>query len=158
MSLPSRIALHRADVPMQQIGALPEPFASKLAGRERARLGEAFGLTNFGVNLTRLPPGASSSLRHAHLRQDEFVYVLEGHPTLITDDGESVLAPGMFAGFPAGTGNAHHLVNRSAAPVLYLEIGDRTRGDVVTYPDDDVHGFHDATGQFVYTHKDGSPL
>src|ERR1041384_3735108 len=104
----------------------PEPFASRMAGREKRPLGDLFGLTNFGVNLTRLAPGGESALRHAHSRQDEFVYVLEGNPTLITGAGETPLEPGMCAGFKAGTGDAHHLVNRTRSDVVYIEVGDRT--------------------------------
>src|SRR5258705_13696792 len=100
----------------------PEPFAARMAGREKRPLGDLFGLTNFGVNLTRLAPGAASSLRHAHAKQDEFVYILEGRPTLVTNAGETELAPGICAGFKAGTGDAHHLVNRTAEDVLYLEV------------------------------------
>ena len=99
----------------------PEPFASRMAGREKHPLGDLFGLANFGVNLTRLAPGAVSASRHAHSHQDEFVYVIEGHPTLVTDAGETQLAPGMCAGFKAGSGDAHHLVNRTKRDVLYLE-------------------------------------
>src|SRR5438876_2809561 len=91
----------------------PEPFASRMAGREKRPLGDVFGLSNFGVNLTRLIPGACSALRHAHSKQDEFVYILAGHPVLITDQGETPLSPGTCAGFKAGTGNGHHLVNRA---------------------------------------------
>ncbi|HMI95566.1 MAG TPA: cupin domain-containing protein, partial [Micropepsaceae bacterium] len=101
-------------------------------------LGDRFGLTIFGVNLTTLPPGAMSALRHAHTSQDEFVYILEGTPTLITDVGETKLRPGMCAGFKAGTGDAHHLVNQSESDVVYLEVGDRTLGDGAHYPDDDI--------------------
>ena len=133
----------------------PEPFASRVKGREKRALGEVFGLHNFGVNLTRLAPGAVSSLRHAHSRQDEFVYVLEGHPTLVTDAGERLLAPGMCAGFRAGSGDGHHLQNRTATDVLYLEVGDRTAGDVVTYPDDDLQAVLGSDGKWRYLHKDG---
>src|SRR6478672_10506332 len=90
----------------------PEPFASRMAGREKRVLGDLFGLSNFGVNLTRLQPGAVSALRHAHTKQDEFVYVLSGAPTLVTDAGETLLSPGMCAGFKAGNGDAHQLHNR----------------------------------------------
>src|SRR5262245_51295287 len=107
----------------------PEPFASRMAGREKRPLGDLFGLTNFGVNLTRIAPNAVSSLRHAHSRQDEFIYVLQGFPTLHTDEGRTRLAPGMCAGFKAGSGNGHHLINETAEEVVYLEIGDRTAGD-----------------------------
>src|SRR5499425_2496347 len=106
----------------------PEPFASQMAGRRKQPLGDLFGLSNFGVNLTRLAPGAVSALRHAHSKQDEFVYVLQGQPTLHTDEGHTPLAPGMCAGFRAGTGNGHRLINSTADEVVYLEIGDRTPG------------------------------
>src|SRR5579864_8907619 len=107
----------------------PEPFASQMAGREKRPLGDLFGLANFGVNLTRLRPGAASALRHAHTRRDEFVYILEGNPTLHTDEGQTELAPGQCAGFTAGSGNAHRLLNRTTEDVVYLEVGDRTPGD-----------------------------
>ena len=135
----------------------PEPFASRLRGREKRPLGELFGLRNFGVNLTRLAPGSQSALRHAHSRQDEFIYVLEGRPTLITDAGETLLEPGMCAGFKAGTGDAHHLVNRTADDVLYLEVGDRTAQDEGTYPDDDLKAAFGPDGKWVFTRKDGTP-
>jgi len=134
----------------------PEPFASRVAGRVKRPLGELFGLSNFGVNLTRLAPGAVSALRHAHTRQDEFVYVLEGHPTLATDEGRTRLAPGMCAGFKAGTGNAHHLVNETEQDVAYLEIGDRTAGDAASYPDDDIQAAF-VDGGWRVAHKDGTP-
>lgn len=135
----------------------PAPFAARTAGRLKRPLGDVFGLTNFGVNHTRLAPGAQSALRHAHSAQDEFVYVLEGRPTLITDLGETTLEPGMCVGFRAGDGNAHHLVNRSDADVVLLEIGDRTGGDVVTYPDDDIEVELGPDGTYVFRHKDGRP-
>ena len=119
-------------------------------------LGDLFGLSNFGVNLTRLAPGASSALRHAHSRQDEFIYILEGHPTLVTDAGEIPLSPGVCAGFKAGSGDAHHLINRTTGDVLYLEIGDRSAGDEVAYPDDDLKATTQADGP-VALGRDGSP-
>jgi len=133
----------------------PEPFASRMAGREKRPLGDLFGLSNFGVNLTRLEPGAVSALRHAHTKQDEFIYVLEGTPVLITDEGETPLTPGMCAGFRAGSGNGHQLVNRSPSPVVYLEVGDRSPGDNATYPDDDLAATL-INGAWLFTHKDGS--
>lgn len=136
-------------------GFYPEPFASRVAGREKRRLGEAFGLKNFGVNLTVLQPGAMSALRHWHGRQDEFVYVLEGRPTLITEEGETQLEPGMCAGFPAGVANGHHLVNRTAGTVRYLEIGDRSPGDHVNYPDDDLRAELGDDGRWRFLHKNG---
>ena len=96
----------------------PEPLAARVAGREKRQLGDVFGLKNFGVNLTRLAPGAASALRHSHTRQDEFVYILEGAPVLITDAGETPLEVGMCAGFRAGDVNAHHLVNRGSTDVV----------------------------------------
>jgi len=134
----------------------PEPFIARVAGREKRQLGEVFGLSNFGVNLTRLAPGAESALRHWHGKQDEFVYALDGEATLITDAGETRLARGMCAGFKAGTGDAHHIVNRSSADFVYLEIGDRTPGGGVGYPDDDL-GLTIVDGRMRFTHKDGSP-
>lgn len=134
----------------------PEPFASRMRGREKRPLGDVFGLQNFGVNLTRLAPGSMSALRHAHSKQDEFVYVLEGHPTLVTDAGETPLEPGMCAGFRAGTGEGHHLVNRTASDVLYLEVGDRTPGDQAVYPDDDLQAVMGTDGKWRFTRKDGT--
>src|SRR2546423_3781484 len=116
----------------------PEPFASRMAGREKRPLGDLFGLANFGVNLTRLAPGGISALRHAHSKQDEFIYVLAGRPTLVTDAGETLLALGMCAGFKSGSSDGHHLVNRTKEEVVYLEVGDRAKGDEGSYPDDDL--------------------
>lgn len=152
-------AIRAADAPPKvKQSSYPEPYASRVAGREKRPLGDLFGLSNFGVNLTRLKPGAVSSVRHAHARQDEFVYILEGHPTLVTDAGDTALAPGMCAGFKAGTGNAHHLVNRTPSDAVYLEIGDRTPGDSATYPDDDLKVVAAPGGGWVFTHRDGTPF
>jgi len=134
----------------------PEPFASRMKGRVKRTLGEVFGLTNFGVNFTVLAPGAVSALRHAHTRQDEFVYILHGTPTLVTDAGETLLAPGMCAGFKAGTGDAHMLVNRSAGEVHYLEVGDRTADDAASYPDDDLQALR-VDDKWRFARKDGTP-
>jgi uncharacterized cupin superfamily protein len=134
----------------------PEPYASMMAGREKRPLGDLFGLMNFGVNLTRLPPGAISALRHAHTKQDEFIFILAGNPVLLTDEGEMSLSPGMCAGFRSGSGNAHQLINRTAEDVVYLEIGDRTAGDAVSYPDDDLQAVLDAGGKWQFLHKDGA--
>ena len=151
------VALIAADVPARaKLSNYPEPFFSRMAGRDKRPLGDLFGLTNFGVNLTRLKPGGSSALRHAHARQDEFVYILEGRPTLITHAGRTALNAGMCAGFKAGSGDAHHLVNETDQEVVYLEIGDRTDGDAVTYPDDDL-AVVTIDGQRRMAHKDGTP-
>lgn len=135
----------------------PPPFAKLMEGRTKRPLGDLFGLSNFGVNIVHLVPGARSALRHAHTRQDEFVYVVEGAATLVTDAGDTPLTPGMCAGFKAGTGDAHHLVNRSAQDVIYLEIGDRTAGDEVDYPEDDIRVRTGPDGRKRYEHKDGTP-
>ncbi len=145
-------------VPRTRSNGYPPDLARRVAGREKQALGDVFGLVNFGVNLTTLAPGAASSMRHRHARQDEFVYVLQGHPVLVTDAGETTLGPGMCAGFRAGGGNAHCLVNRSALPVVLLEVGDRSRGDVTTYPDDDLAGEMGDDGKWRYSRKDGTPL
>jgi uncharacterized cupin superfamily protein len=142
--------------PRTKASSYPEPFASRMAGRRKHPLGDLFGLANFGVNLTRLAPGAVSALRHAHTRQDEFVYVLQGHPTLHTNEGRTRLSPGMCAGFKAGTGNGHHLVNESEEEVVYLEVGDRTPGDEGSYPDDDLKAVL-VGGNWEFVHKDGTP-
>ena len=151
------IALHANQAPLRiKPSIYPEPFASMVKGRQKRPLGDLFSLSNFGVNLTHLSPGAISALRHAHTRQDEFIYVLEGHPTLLTDEGETPLSPGMCAGFKCGTGNAHQLVNRTDADVVYLEVGDRTPGDMASYPDDDLAA-KQLDGQWHFSHKNGEP-
>ena len=127
-----------------------------MSGREKRPLGDVFGLSNFGVNLTRLPPASVSALLHAHSKQDEFVYILKGNATLVTGDGETELAPGMCAGFKAGTGKGHKLINRTQEEVVYLEVGDRTPGDEVTYPEDDLQALR-IEGKWQFTHKNGSP-
>jgi uncharacterized cupin superfamily protein len=143
------------ELPEQSTTGYPEPYKSRVAGRHRRRLGDHAGLKNFGVNLTRLDPGAESSMRHWHARQDEFIYVVEGEVTLVTDLGRQKLGRGMAAGFPAGRADGHQLVNETEKPVFYLEIGDRTPGDSATYPDVDLAG-RMIDGKFVFTRKDGS--
>jgi uncharacterized cupin superfamily protein len=151
-----REAVLAIEVPLRPIKTVyPEVFASRVAGREKRPLGDFFGLQNFGVNLTRMAPGSQSALRHSHAKQDEFIYVLEGAVTLITNSGEQELTAGMCAGFRAGTGDAHHLVNKSPSDVLYLEIGDRTPGEVVEYPDDDLK-IISVDGKWRVSRKDGS--
>lgn len=151
------LALLAADAaPRAKPSVYPGPFASRMAGREKRVLGDLFGLTNFGVNLTRLAPGAVSALRHGHSRQDEFVYILRGHPVLHTDAGATPLAPGMCAGFKAGSGDAHCLSNPGDEVVEYLEIGDRSEGDSAHYPDDDLQALR-VDGGWRFAHKDGRP-
>lgn len=150
------IATRAADVaPRVRPSLYPEPFASQMRGREKRQLGEVFGLVNFGVNLVRMSPGSSSALRHAHSRQDEFIYILQGQPTLHTDEGCTELSAGMCAGFRAGTGNGHCLVNSTSDEVVYLEVGDRSPGDEVSYPDADLKGLF-VDGEWQFLHKDGT--
>ena len=144
-------------LPETSSSGYPEPYKSRVAGRYRRRLGDQAGLKNFGVNLTRLDPGAESSMRHWHEKQDEFIYVVEGEVTLVTDAGRQKLGPGMAAGFPAGRADGHQLVNETQKPVLYLEIGDRTPGENASYPDVDL-AMRTVDGKIVFTHKDGSPF
>ena len=138
-------------------GVYPEPWRAVTEGREKAALGDVVGLTQFGVNLTRLKPGAASALRHWHEAEDEFVYVLEGEITLIEDGGATVLQPGDAAGFKAGVANGHHLVNRSQRDAVYLEVGTRARSERVHYPDVDFMMERDETGR-RYFRKSGEPV
>lgn len=155
-SVEKPVAVDAASTPLRaKRSNYPEPFATRVSLREKRPLGDLFGLKNFGVNLTTLPPTGISALRHAHSHQDEFVYVLSGTAVLITDDGESELTAGMCAGFPAGTKNGHHLINRSSEPVTYLEVGDRKPGDSVYYPDDDLEAFL-KDGKWHFRRKDGT--
>jgi len=151
------IAINAVEAPVRNKPSVyPEPFASRMTGREKRPLGDLFGLKNFGVNLTRLAPNAVSALRHAHTKQDEFIYVLRGCPTLHTDEGRTQLSPGMCAGFKAGAGNGHRLINETAEEVVYLEVGDRTAGDEGAYPDDDLKALL-VEGKWQFVHKDGRP-
>jgi uncharacterized cupin superfamily protein len=149
-------ALDPRDVPSQAASGYPEPFRSRVAGRHRKRLGDAAGLKNFGVNLVTLDPRSESSMRHWHEKQDEFIFVLEGEVTLVTNAGRQRLGPGMAAGFPAGSADAHQLVNETNKPVVYLEIGDRTPDDSASYPDVDL-AVRMVDGKWVYSRKDGRP-
>lgn len=153
---PSLTAIDATNVPSRSSSIYPEPFDQRVAGREKRALGDFFGLQNFGVNLTRLQPGAESVLRHSHTVQDEFIYVLEGRPTLITNAGRQTLSPRQCAGFPAGTGNAVQLINESSEDVVYLEMGDRLAGDEAHYPDDDLKAEMTDRG-WVFNYKDGTP-
>ena len=134
----------------------PPPYDTAMTGRERRIIGDVLGLTQFGVNLGRLAPGAKSSLRHWHSSEDEFVLILTGSPTLVTDEGEQLLGPGMMAGFPADSGNGHRLENRSNQPATYLEVGTRAARDEVTYPDADLR-LSKSNGERAFLHRDGTP-
>jgi uncharacterized cupin superfamily protein len=134
----------------------PEPFRQAVIGRERKRLGNAVGLDQFGVNLSRLKPGAASSQRHWHAHEDELVFVLEGELVLVEDGGEILLRPGDAAGWKAGVPNGHCLINRTERDVVYLEIGGRAPREVATYPDIDMRAERDDQGM-RYLHKSGAP-
>jgi uncharacterized cupin superfamily protein len=145
-----------ASLPVYTGTGYPKQFHDVVRGRERRRLGDAGGLTQFGVNLTVLRPGAASALRHWHHNEDEFVYVLEGELVLIEDDGETVLGPGDAAAFKAGVGNGHHLVNRSDRDALLLEIGTRAAQERCEYSDVDLVVECDEAGD-RFTRKSGEP-
>lgn len=145
-----------AAVPVSRSTTYPDAFRAFVAGRERQALGDAAGLTQFGVNLTRLKPGAASSLRHWHESEDEFVFVLEGVVTLVEEGGETELRAGEAAGFKAGAVNAHHLVNRSSADVVYLEVGKRGTDDRVHFADHDLVGILEE-GKVRYARRSGEP-
>lgn len=147
--------LRATDVPARTSTIYPAPYAAALAGRDKRALGDVFRLTQFGVNMTVLAPGAASSERHWHENEDEFIFVLEGEVTLVDDTGEHRLTPGMCAGFRAGVANAHKLVNRSGAPATILEVGTRSEGDRVHYPEADMAAVKTG-GKFHLTRKDGS--
>ena len=143
------------NIPQRTTSNYPEQFQPRVAGRIKQALGNAAGIKNFGVNLVQLLPGSSSSLRHWHSKQDEFIYVIEGEITLITNAGEQILTTGMMAGFPAGEASGHHLINKSNKVVVYLEVGDRTPNDEAHYPDDDLVASAGENG-WIFLHKDGS--
>jgi len=142
------------NIPNKTSSNYPEQFKPLVAGRSKKRLGDAAGLKNFGVDLVKLAPGSCSALRHWHTKQDEFIYVLSGEITLVTNQGEQTLTAGMAAGFTAGVADGHHLINRSNAVSVYLEIGDRTSDDQVNYPDIDLVA-NDSPNAWSFTHKDG---
>jgi uncharacterized cupin superfamily protein len=143
-----------ASVEERRGAGYPPPFDEPCAARVRKALGDAAGLTDFGVNLLQLPPGAWSSQRHWHSREDEFVFVVSGDVVLVTDEGETTLHAGDCAGFPKAAANGHHLINRGVTTAVCLEVGTRSRSDVCSYSDIDMV-VDDNVG--VYTHKDGKP-
>jgi uncharacterized cupin superfamily protein len=151
------VAIHAHEVEPRIGSGYPKPFRKQVASRSKRALGDRFGLTSYGVNLVELIPGSWSSQRHWHTHEDEFVYVLSGELTLITDGGEQLLTAGMTAGFPAGKANGHHLVNKSTSAASYLEIGNRIKEDEVYYPDVDLRLTRDADGGHAFTHRDGKP-
>jgi uncharacterized cupin superfamily protein len=146
-----------ATLPAKSSSSYPSEFQSMVRGRTKRALGQQFGLQNFGVNHTTLVPGASSALQHYHAKQDELIVILSGTATLKLGDDEILMTEGMCMGFPAGRTVGHCVVNRSDTPVTYLEIGDRTPADVVTYPEDDLRAVASEGGQWKFYHKDGRP-
>lgn len=158
-------AVDVALVPEMRGSMYPEPFKSRMGDRMKKKLGDACGLSQFGVNLVTLGPGAQSALRHWHTLEDEFVYILSGEVVLVTDAGEQVLRAGHCAGYRAGGTDAHHLLNRSDRPAQYLEVGTRLADDLAHYPDDDLLWIQQETGEpdgykkktTIAAHKDGRP-
>jgi uncharacterized cupin superfamily protein len=148
-----------ADVEPRTGTNYPAELRGRVNGRLKRALGDLFGLDQFGANLTELPPGVHSALRHWHSHEDEFVYILEGEATLVTSAGEEVLRPGDCTGFKAGVADGHYLVNRTDRPVRYIEIGSRRLDvDRVTYPDDDLAAAPNGRGGRLMTRRDGSPF
>lgn len=143
-------------IPVRSGSFYPAPFKPPHEGRHKRALGDAGGLTQFGVNLTRIAAGSASALRHWHETEDEFIYMLEGELVLIENDGETVLQPGDAAAFKAGSGNAHRLLNRSGRDAVYLEVGTRASADRVHYPDDDLL-LERGPQSRRYLHKSGEP-
>lgn len=157
MTKPTFPAFDPTDLAESNATGYPEPFRAENSRRWFRRLGDHAGLTNFGVNLVRVVPGGQSSARHAHSKQDEFVMVLSGELVLETDEGRQTLGPGMCAGFPAGGGKAHRLLNLSDRDATFLVVGDRTPGDAIAYPDIDLDASSGPDGGYRFAHKDGTP-
>jgi uncharacterized cupin superfamily protein len=149
--------LDLTQVPVRTGSIYPEPYAAMMQGRSSLRLGDAAGLTQFGVNLVTLEPGAMSSLRHWHLAEDEFVMVTEGECVMVTDAGETVMRAGDCAGFPAGRPDGHHFLNRSAGVARFLVVGSKAPREVATYADVDLMVTVEG-GRATFTHKDGTPF
>jgi uncharacterized cupin superfamily protein len=151
--------VNQSTCPLKTGSIYPEPYASMMRGRSSLRLGDAGGLTQFGVNLVMLEPGAMSSLRHWHHNEDEFVWVVEGECTLVQDAGETVLRPGDCAAFPAGDPDGHHFLNRTDKVAKFLVVGTRAPQETAVYSDVDmmVHLSPGAQGKANFTHKDGTP-
>ena len=150
------VAVAADSLPDRAGSAYPSPFDEPCNPRSKRALGDPFGLTDFGVNILTVPPGSWSSQRHAHSHEDEWIYVLSGEPTLVTDAGETTLKPGMCAGFPAGETNGHHLVNNTDSPVTCIEVGSRNADDDAVYSDIDMQLRQRSRGG-TYSHKDGTP-
>lgn len=158
MADPKPAAIRAADVAPRTGTIYPKPYDMDLEGRAKRALGDVFGLSQFGVNLTVLAPGTASSQRHWHEKEDEFIYVLDGELTLVDDSGEQVLTAGMCAGFKAGVASGHQLVNRSSMPASVLEVGTRSDTEAAHYTDAGVDMMAvKENGKFRILHKDGTP-
>ncbi len=157
MSRPT--SLDPATLTPRTTSGYPEPYRSRVAPREKRALGDPFGLTKVGINLTTLAPGKESSMRHWHTREDEFIYMVEGEVVLRTESGEQLLRAGMCAGFPAGDANGHQLINRSERPARYLEVSNRDPEDSAEYSDANVDLAYrrGPTGEHMFLHRDGTP-
>jgi uncharacterized cupin superfamily protein len=147
----------RAKIPFGNNASYPREFAPVIAGREKQKLGDAVGLTQFGVNIARIKAHSKSALRHWHESEDEFIFVLEGELVLHEEDGETVLKPGDAAGWKANGGIGHCLINRGDRDALYLEVGTRSKAECVHYPDVDFHMERDGSGR-RWSRKDGTPI
>lgn len=156
MARPRTAPMDPRDIEPRTGTGYPEPFRKNVMSRAKRALGNAFGLTRYGVNLVELPPGGWSSQRHWHSHEDEFIYIVSGCLTLVTDAGEQPMTPGMVAGFPAGDANGHHLINKSGESASYLEVGDRNSQDEVVYPDIDLLYKLIDDDERAYTHRDGA--
>jgi uncharacterized cupin superfamily protein len=149
-------ALDPTSVTPRTDSGYPEPYRSRVLPREKRPLGDALGLTKIGVNLTTLPPGKESSMRHWHSHEEELIYVVEGEVVLRTDSGEQVLRAGQCCGFKLGTRDGHQLVNRSGRPAVYIEVSNRDEADAVVYPDVDLL-WNPPGAPDQFTHQDGTP-
>ena len=149
-------AIHVSTVETVLGTSYPEPFRSRMGDRQKRKLGDRFGLSQFGVNLVNLGPGGQSALRHWHSHEDELIYILSGELVLVTNAGEQPVSAGMVVGFRAGVEDAHHLVNRSDSVAQYLEVGTRIEEDNAFYPDDDLM-WDVVEGRVIAAHKNGDP-
>ena len=149
-------AIHVSTIETVSGSTYPEPFASRMGERHKRKLGNRFGLTQFGVNLVNLGPGGQSALRHWHSHEDELVYILSGELVLVTNAGEQPVSAGMVVGFRGGMDDAHHFVNRSDSVAQYLEVGSRIEEDNAIYPDDDLE-WRVVAGRVIAAHKSGEP-
>jgi uncharacterized cupin superfamily protein len=157
MRKPQKPAIDSREIEPRTGTGYPGSFRQNVEARRKRILGDAYGLTRYGVNLVELPPGTWSSQRHWHTHEDEFIYIVSGQLALVTDGGEQILTPGMVAGFPAGNPDGHHLINKSEELASYLEIGDRNNRDEAHYPDIDLLYKVNDSGEHEFTNREGAP-